>query len=664
MILPNRRTNSLAAAMLLIHAFLLGWSATRQSPTRLEPDHLVAGLSHVLLGRFDLFRVNPPLVRTVASIPVAATTPKVAWQHYDPSPFLRAERDVSRAFFRANGSRALRLITLARWACIPFSLFGAYFCFRWACQLYGNAAGLTAEALWCFCPYVLGHATLITSDAQAAAVALVAGYAFWLWLSKPNWNRVLVAGLTLGLAELCKYSLLVLYPLWIALWLLRRLSERRRVSGRQWQREAIQLSTAIALSILAINIGYGFEGSLQRLGSFRFQSQMLTGVQSLEEVPPEGANRFAGTWVGKLPVPLPLNMVQGIDRQRYDFERGFPSYLRGRWQKHGWWYYYLYALAIKIPLGTWCLVTLAAGVTIFGRDDSTSWRDELVVLAPFVVILILVSSQTGFSIHSRYAIPALPFLFVWTSKVARALEARPCPRSPSSWGRGAIRWLRNRRRPVVAALFISSLIWSIGSSLAVYPHSLSYFNELAAVLPTPAETSYPKRADETAGNNGVLSSFARALSAGPRNGPRHLLNSNIDWGQNYMQLRDWLDSHPDVKLDGLAYYGSPAMTAIIPAISPPPIGVPRNKQRGDFDRSDARHGPKPGWYALSLKYIYSRDRNFRYFLGVEPVAMAGYSIHVYHITLEDANRMRRELGLAELSGDWEQGSVTSRLQER
>jgi hypothetical protein len=29
--------------------------------------------------------------------------------------------------------------------------------------------------------------------------------------------------------------------------------------------------------------------------------------------------------------------------------------------------------------------------------------------------------------------------------------------------------------------------------------------------------------------------------------------------------------------------------------------------------------------------------------------MAGYSIYIYHITLEEANRVRRELGLAELS---------------
>ena len=124
-------------------------------------------------------------------------------------------------------------------------------------------------------------------------------------------------------------------------------------------------------------------------------------MQSLKDIPLEGANRFAGTWFGNLPVPVPANMVQGIDTQRYDFERGLPSYLRGQWADHGWWYYYLYALAIKEPLGTWCLVVLAVGVTIFGQRkrivplssdgngkvaSSASWRDEMVVLVPGLVI--------------------------------------------------------------------------------------------------------------------------------------------------------------------------------------------------------------------------------------------------------------------------------------
>ena len=39
---------------------------------------------------------------------------------------------------------------------------------------------------------------------------------------------------------------------------------------------------------------------------------------------------------------------------------------------------------------------------------------------------------------------------------------------------------------------------------------------------------------------------------------------------------------------------------------------------------------------------------YAHFQHCNPVAMAGYSIYIYHITLDEANRVRRELGLPEL----------------
>jgi len=47
--------------------------------------------------------------------------------------------------------------------------------------------------------------------------------------------------------------------------------------------------------------------------------------------------------------------------------------------------------------------------------------------------------------------------------------------------------------------------------------------------------------------------------------------------------------------------------------------------------------------------LYGRSEQHRWFLNFEPTAMVGYSIYIYHVTLEDANRVRRELGLPELT---------------
>jgi hypothetical protein len=211
-----------------------------------------------------------------------------------------------------------------------------------------------------------------------------------------------------------------------------------------------------------------------------------------------------------------------------------------------------------------------------------------------------------------------------------------------------------KKQLAMATGVILALAWSAGSSLSIYPHSLSYFNELAAVLPTPADASYPQPLVESDEGRGIVATIDRAISAGPRNGPRHLLDSNIDWGQDLFYLKDWLDAHSDVKLDGLVCNGSyPTKLVGIP-VTPSPVSGPQGEQHG-ADAADNQLGPKPGWYALSVNNIYGRDRQHRYFLNFQPAAMAGYSIYVYHITLDEANRVRKKLGMLELAGEGSEG---------
>ena len=194
------------------------------------------------------------------------------------------------------------------------------------------------------------------------------------------------------------------------------------------------------------------------------------------------------------------------------------------------------------------------------------------------------------------------------------------------------------------------MLWSVGSSLGVYPHSLSYFNELAAVLPTPADASYPKSISESNEKRGVLSTIRATFNAGPCNGPRHLLASNVDWGQDLFCLEDWYESHPEARPIKVAYFGSyPLDQSKVRSSGYPPIGPDWKGIDGKRDASIL--GPFPGWYALSVNEIYSRSQQYRYFLNFRPVATAGYSIYIYHITLDEANRVRRKLGLPELAKD-------------
>ena len=661
--------------LLSLHGGLLACSAALHSPVNGEVPALAAGIRHWQEGRFDLYRVTPPLVRMVAALPVLAMQPATDWSRLQDAVGRRPEFDVGDDFIRANGERSFCLFTAARWACIPFSILGGYICFRWARELYGVAPGIMAAILWCFSPAIIAHAQLISGDGVAMAMGVVAGYLLWCWLCHPTWYNTALVGLVLGLTELTKTTWIMLFLLWPTLWFAWKLTERPLASLRGCGREAIRLTTILLLGICLINLGYGGEGSFHRFGDIRFISGTLAGAVDYRNMAFEGGNRFSKSCLASVRVPLPLSYVQGIDIQKRDFEACRHSYLAGYWAGSGWWYYYFYALAVKEPLGTWCLAALAIGMTVFGRRHkrssppvllsdkvggrSASWRDEMIVLLPGLTLLVFVSSQTGFSVHSRYVIPALPFFYVWISKVARVFETRPQflplsgQRRQVGWRhKGIVEWFRTRRNPIMAIMVALALAWSIGSSLSIYPHSLSYFNELAIVLPTPADASYPQPINTISEDHGVWSTIKYMLTAGPRNGPRHLLDSNIDWGQDLFYLKDWLDRHPDAKLDGLAYWGSyPATLAGVPATPYPPSGP---EEKGAVNSAETgldteQFGPKPGWYALSVNYIYGRDRQYRYFLHFQPTAMAGYSIYIYHITTDEANRIRRELGLPELT---------------
>ena len=166
----------LGTALLVLPAF-------ENAPVPDEASHLAAGISCWQLGRFDLYPVNPPLVRTVAAAPVTQLDPTTDWSVWDRqnpkrTPESRPEWSVGIGFVRKNVEQAQWLFALARWACLPFFLIGMYFTWRWAYELYGKWAAVTALALWTFSPNILAWSATICPDAAATALGITAGYYF------------------------------------------------------------------------------------------------------------------------------------------------------------------------------------------------------------------------------------------------------------------------------------------------------------------------------------------------------------------------------------------------------------------------------------------------------------------------------------------------------
>lgn len=499
------RSSSAAAVVpviLIVHALMLAWAAGKHSPTLDEPAHLVAGVSYWQLGQTELYCVNPPLVPATAAVPVVIHGCQTQWTGYRSSPGGRPEFAMGNTFVAINRPHSRRLFTIARWACLPFSVIGAAVCFAWARELWrSTGAGLVALVLWCFEPNILAHGELLTPDCAAAGFGLLAGYTFWRWLQCASWARATPAGIALGLAELSKMSWLILFGLWPLLWIVWRLGRARAsaVAPRSGSllREAMQLGALLGCAVYVMNLAYGFDGSCTPIGQHLFVSQSLTGMNSGNP-----GNRFKGTFLAQVPVPLPKHYLAGLDLQRKDLEwHPQPSYLRGEWKNGGWWYYYIYGLLVKVPHGTQLLMAaslclllaslvarrrLPAAAALgkpnfpIGGGPATS-ADLVVLLAPPLLLLAIVSSQTAFNHNLRYVLPGFGFAFVWCSGVW-----------PASGGRRLLR-----------SLVVLALGWTVWESTRNHPHNLAYFNELAG---------------------------------GPESGHRHLLHSNLDWGQDLYYL--------------------------------------------------------------------------------------------------------------------------------
>lgn len=636
------------AILLVVQGCLLAWQAYRYSPTADEPAHLAAGMNHWKSGKFDLYRVNPPLVRMVAVLPVFAVAPtNLNYEAPAASPYSRREFTVGRTFLKDNGSDSFWYFTLARWACIPFVWIGGFICYRWACDLYGPLSGLIALVLWCFCPNILGNGALITPDAAAASLGVLAGYYFWRWLRSPHWMQAFIAGMTLGLALLAKLTWVILFVLWPVLWVLWMKPQRQRsfaASGFVAESQdsemqskmsvsspsVWQLTVILAIAVYLLNLGYGFEKTWQRLDNYQFISRTLGGTNA--HTAPD--NRFAGHWLGTLPVPVPANYLLGMDVQRYDFERNFLSYLRGEHKQGGWWYYYLYAMGVKMPVGVLLLIAMRILFIVFGIgkrvvtayteirstgaiNQVTSARltgsssivktypmliDEIVLILPAIVVQILVSSQTGINHGLRYALPAFPFIYIWISKVPATKLSTQLEHEltfSACWVFLTNGLILSRMRSLILSrrfcvIFLTLI--SVISSLAVFPHSLSYFNEFV----------------------------------GPENGPEHLLDENIDWGQDLLELKHWCDLHPESRPLYMLYYGF--VKRNVAGIQFKPISP-----TGGSSNSKKIFSLKPGWYAVSINDLYRSGiyyggRNEIAWLNQRPyTARAGYSIRIFHV---------------------------------
>jgi len=173
------------------------------------------------------------------------------------------------------------------------------------------------------------------------------------------------------------------------------------------------------------------------------------------------------------------------------------AFLDGEESVTGWWRYFPEAFALKTPLGFLALLAWAIADGL-RRTRGRSFDGWFVALPALGYAALSIASR--FNIGHRHLAPLYPLLCIAIAPLAAALAARGV------------------RRTVAASLLASCAI----SFALASPGYLSYFNVLAG---------------------------------GRRGATHHLVDSNLDWGQDLARLRTWMERHGVSEVD-LAYFGT------------------------------------------------------------------------------------------------------------
>lgn len=584
----RRRTAGLVlAAGLTLYVTLSLASMRHESSTFDESVHLPPGYAGLTLGDYWIEPYHPPLVRSLAALPLLALD-DVRLDTADPTLRRRLIWGFGERFlWRWNDGE--RLVRLGRLPVIALAATLAAALFLFTRRRWGLLAGGFALLLCVLEPGFLAHGRAITTDMGVTVFLFLTVAAFERLTAEVTWPRLLAAGAALGGTLTAKFSGVLVLPMLGLLGLVVACGReplpvalgrgRRELSGRASRLLAVA-GLLLAMGIVAAGAvwaAYGFRSSPQSGvagGLEGFPWSRVAVEQPLVQQAITSARELS-----LLPQPWLYGLAHMIAGGH-----GGVAFLFGRESAAGWWYYFPVTFALKTPLPLLVLLAVAAVGAVRrlpGASPAERRLEAFLWLPPLVYLAVAMTQHVN--LGNRHMLPVYPFAFVLAGRAAARLWQAPGLR-------------RGVRRAAVGAL----LAWYAAANAAAYPHYLGFFNELAG---------------------------------GSAGGWRKLVDSNLDWGQGLVGLRRWMTAH-GVERVTLSYFGTadPGSYGItgprLPGFRPPPPHkTVWRVRRGEVVAVSATH--LQGVYlddALDPLLARLRER--------EPLAVVGGSIFVYRVDFD------------------------------
>ncbi len=406
----------LILSLIMISAFFLMFFSSRaDSLTVDEKVHITAGYLHVWKGNYTFNSEHPPLLNDLAGLFAKLANPRLP--EVSLSDFEGGEQwQYGDLFFYNDGNNIDAIVFWARFPFIFLTLGLIYLVFIWARTVFGPKAGLAAAALVGFCPNILAHGRLATTDIGVVFFFVLTVWLLRKYILSSSWFNAVLLGLSLGLVILAKFSGVLILPVvgigFLYFWIVKR------------------PKILPALGQLLLVFGLAF---------------ILGWVVYLFSMRADLASPIFAAPIDKF--------IQGYDILAQHNKVGHWNYLNGQIEFQGWWYYF--------PLVLWYKLTIPAliltGLSLFIRPKiakTVSFFDEFLII--FSALWFLGFSMTShIDIGIRHVLPVLPFLFIFASRLAETSNLI--------------------LKPVVAGIVILHVAFGV----LAYPNFIAYFNQIA-----------------------------------------------------------------------------------------------------------------------------------------------------------------------------------------
>lgn len=549
-------------AIILIASFTLMLnSSLKESAIMDELAHIPAGYGYDKYLDYRLNPEHPPLVKAIAALPLVFQhlnfpTNSKAW-----TTDINGQWESGDLFLYKSGNNADLIVNWARLGPMILTLILIFLVFIWSKELLGSWWAFLPTMLVAFSPSFLAHGHYVTTDVGATLGITLSLYYFVKFIQNQSRKNLILAGLAYGIAQLMKFSAVLLIPLLGFLIIVFAVYKSIRDTSqsslgkfvvfiKEFLRHLGYLIVIFIIGYLLVYIVYlpvtqNYPMAKQHADTEATLTSFASGPDpsfNACKLNTQGASRMRcladlDIWATQHSITKPFaQYVLGVLMVIQRASGGNTGYFLGQVSAAGWWYYFPVVFILKEPIPSLILIALAFFIglskfikNIFKPNSKLKERftnyislnfSEFSMLS-FIVLYWAYSIKSPLNIGIRHVLPTIPFMYIVSAQVLRNWT-RHNVELASGFFTNIFRMIYTAiKTSLKVTLIVVLVIWFLIESLVAYPYFISYFNEFAG---------------------------------GTMNGYKFVTDSNYDWGQDLKRLAEFTKEHNIDKI-AVNYFG-------------------------------------------------------------------------------------------------------------